>query len=381
MIDYKAYPVPRSRAFQTHQAMKEELRRVMEPILFSSAREGYRVRRELEEAFAGVVDQSFACAVHSGTAGLFLALQACGVDAGDEVITVGNSDISTTAAISQCGAVPVVCDVLTADYTIDPDLVERLISPRTRAILPVDLYGHPADVKRLRPLADHYGLYIVEDAALATGARDNGRPVGAFADVTVFSFAPFKPLGCTGNGAMVVTSVPAIAQTLRLIAGYGHDPDREGVPAGHQRYIAEGFNLPLDPLQAALLLVKLPYLAEWTARRRAIARRYAAGLKNSRALVPSFRPEAEPTFRAYTVRVPHRENVFQRMLEAGIEVVIHYAPASFQHPVYGGRLPGSEKVVVTERIVASLLCLPVTPELTDAEVDFVVETLRDCVDG
>ena len=137
--------------------------------------------------------------------GLFIALRACGVGPGAEVITIANADISTTAAISQCGATPVLCDVCAADFTIDVDCVAGLITERTAAILPVDLYGHPANVKQLRPLADAHGLSIIEDAALALGAYDYGAPVGSFADVTVFSFAPFKPLGSVGNGGMVTT--------------------------------------------------------------------------------------------------------------------------------------------------------------------------------
>ncbi len=202
--------------------MRAEIIAALEPILFGDYRQSYAIRAELENAFAAEVGANFAVAVHSGTIGLFLALRACDIGPGDEVITVANSDISTTGAISQCGAAPILCDVLEDDYTIDPALVEALISPKTRAILPVDLHGHPANVKTLRPLADRHGLRIVEDAALATGAQDYGLPLGAFADVAMFSFAPFKPLGSAGNGAMVVTDDDAIHDKLRLLSSYGH---------------------------------------------------------------------------------------------------------------------------------------------------------------
>ncbi|MEM7798603.1 MAG: DegT/DnrJ/EryC1/StrS family aminotransferase [Chloroflexota bacterium] len=379
MINQKDFKVPRSRAFETHFALKDELQRALEPVLFGSARNGYRVRQEFEEAFAAVMQQRFACGVHSGTVGIYIGLLACGVQAGDEVITVGNSDISTTAAISQCGAKPIICDILASDYTIDPDQVEALITPRTRAILPVDLYGHPADVKALRAIADRHQLMIMEDAALATGAYDNSHPVGHYADVVLFSFASYKPLGCAGNGAMLMTDDPSIARKLRLLIGYGHDTDREGVAEGHQRYIDEGYNVPLDPLQATLLHVKLGYLPEWTARRQAIAQAYADGLQGYVASLPSFRPGTSPTFRSYTIEVENRQMVFQQMQAAGIEVAIHYAPPCYHHPVYGGQLADPNNLPITEKVASRLLCLPVSPELTDAEISLVIDTLKACV--
>ena len=226
------FRVPRSRANDTHQSMRDEIIAAIEPILFGDYRLSYDIRAKLEKAFATEVNARYAVAVHSGTIGLFLALRACNIGPGDEVITVANSDISTTGAISQCGATPVLCDVLEDDYTIDPALVEALITRKTRAILPVDLHGHPANIKALRPIADQHRLKIIEDAALATGAHDHGAPVGAFADATMFSFAPFKPLGSAGNGAMVVTDDETVHTQLRLLASYGHAPTLNPSPAG-----------------------------------------------------------------------------------------------------------------------------------------------------
>ena len=213
---------------------------------------GYRVRAQLESEFAAMVGARHAVAVHSGTVGLLLMLRACGIGIGDEVITVANSDISTTGAVHLCGATAILCDVRKSDYTLDAALVDNLITPRTRALLPVDLHGHPADVKALRAIADRHKLRIIEDAALASGARDYGLPLGAFADVAMFSFAPYKPLGSAGNGAMLVTDDDALMRNLRLLTGYGAG----GALEGKQDYVAEGYNAPLDPLQAALLRVK-----------------------------------------------------------------------------------------------------------------------------
>lgn len=370
------FRIPRSRGTETHQSLRGEIMAALESILFDSYHHAYAIREEFEKAFAAEVEQRFAVAAHSGTIGLFLALRAAGVSRGDEVITIGNSDISTTGAISQCSAIPVLCDVLPSDYTINPALVESLITPKTRAILPVDLHGHPANVKTLRPLADHYDLKIVEDAALAAGASDYGKPVGAFADVTMFSFSAFKPLGGASNGAMLVTSDEDIHEKLRLLVGYGHDPIREDVKTGYQNYIKEGYNVPLDGLEAALLLVKLPYLKEWTTKRRAIAAALQAGLADTSARTPSFRTESAPTFRSYAIRVNRQAEVHQRLRQAGIEAVVSYAPPIYQYTVYKGKFPYASQLKVTDRLASELVNLPVTPELAPDDTDDMIDILR-----
>lgn len=369
--------VPRSRVAQTHQTMREEILAAIEPFIFESLSKGESVRKNFERDFAQKVGQPFGCATHSGTIGLYLALRGCGVGTGDEVITVGNSDISTTAAISHCGATPVLCDVQESDYTIDPHLVEPLISERTKAILPVDLYGHPADVKQLREIANHYSLKIVEDAALATGSLDHYRPVGTFADVTVFSFAPLKPLGCAGNGAIITSHDEIIARRISILCGYGHAPENFQSRSGHQAHVEEGFNVPLDPLQAALLAVKLPFLEQWTEQRRTVVATYQHMLQDLAVQLPTFRPESNPNFRSYTIRVKNQQAIYQGLKKAGIEVVLHYTPPVYRQPVYPRGLPGSKYLPVTDRLAKELICLPVSAELTEKDVTYVAEVLRD----
>jgi dTDP-4-amino-4,6-dideoxygalactose transaminase len=369
------FQVPRARLPELHDALRQEIGAALEPLLYGAPSEGYAARARLEAALAEAAGLPYVCAIHSGTVALLIALRACGVGPGHEVITVGNSDISTTAAIRQAGATPVLCDVRPEDYTIDPALVEALVTPRTAAIMPVDLYGHPADVAALRALADRHGLRIVEDAALALGAADHGRPVGAFADATVFSFAPYKPLGCLGNGAALATASPEVAARARLLCGYGHDPAAEAAVHLGQRYVAEGYNVPLDPLQAALLLVKLPHLVAWTARRRAVATAYAEALGGLVGL-PQFRAASAPTFRAYAVRVPEPAQACVALRAAGVEAVRHYAPPIATQPVYGGALPGADRLPVTAALAASLVCLPVSPELSLDDVAYVAARLR-----
>ncbi len=372
------FRIPRGRVHETHRSLRQELLAALEPLLFGPvADEGRGARQSLERRFAEAMESGHAVAVHSGTIGLLVALRACGVGPGDEVITVANSDISTTGAISLCGAVPVLCDVRLSDYTIDPERVATLITERTAALLPVDLHGHPADLRALRELADRHGLRIVEDAALATGARDHGRAVGAFADAAVFSFAPLKPLGSVGNGAMITTDDPAVAERLALLSHYGHDPKAR--TDGTQSYIEEGYNVPLDPLQAAVVGVKLPFLQAWTERRRAIARSYAEGLAGSRAVVPSFRPESEPTFRSYTIRVPDQQAAHRGLRQAGVEAVLHYTPPVHRYPVYAAGIRGSEALPATDRLADELLSLPIAIEFSDDDVAYVIEALQPFV--
>jgi dTDP-3-amino-3,4,6-trideoxy-alpha-D-glucose transaminase len=246
--------------------------------------------------------------------------------------------------------------------------------------LPVDLYGHPADVEALREIAAPAGLRIIEDAALAAGARDHGQPVGAFADVTVFSFSPYKPLGTVGSGGAVATDDSSIASAVRTLRGYGASADVPPPLPGHQAHVAEGYHLPLDGLQAAVLSVKLPALDEWTRKRRAVASAYAEGLRDLPVVRPLFRAESEPTFRQYTVCVPERDEVYRRLRRAMVEVVLHYVPPVYRQPVYAGRaLPGADRLPVTDRLASSLICLPVFPEISRADIDYVIETMKDAV--
>ena len=366
------FTVPRSRAGQTHQTLRAEIQAALEPLLYGEASAGYALRARLESEFAALAGAKHALAVHSGTLALFLALKACGLRPGDEVISVGNSDISTTGAIHQCGARTLLCDVLEDDYTMDAGLVEALITQRTRALLPVDLHGHPANVKALREIADRHKLRIIEDAALATGAQDYGLPLGAFADIAMFSFAPYKPLGSAGNGAMLLTNDAALAQKLRLLTGYGGSSAQEG----QQDYVAEGYNAPLDPLQAALLLVKLPHLSSWTARRRQIVAALEAGLAGTAAQTPRFRSESTPTFRSYCIRVPQPAKVHRGLRAAGIESVIHYAPPVYRYSVYAEAFPSRAPLPVTDKLAEEIVNLPVTPELSDDEVNYMIERTR-----
>jgi dTDP-4-amino-4,6-dideoxygalactose transaminase len=377
------WQVPRTNAPKIHRRMQGQLLEAISPVLFGDAWEAQQIVVEFERKFALEMGYRFVSAVQSGSAGLRLSLLACGVEPGDEVITVANSDIATTAAISHCGATPVLCDVSASDYTIDAQLVEALISERTVGLLPVDLYGHPADVYRLREIADRHDLFIIEDAAIATGARDRELPLGAFADMTVFSCSPYKPFDGIGNGGLVVTENQTLWERVELLKGFGLQPgEPKSLPVKYD-HLAEGYNLKMTPVDAAVLSVKLPYLRGWSEERRRIGSWYRERLTGIEDVkLPSFRPESEPIFRTYTIRVRARDLVYRRLQEGGVQAALHYVPPVHLQPIYRDRdLPGSDRLRVTERLGEDILCLPVAPEMSREDVHYACELLLSVLEN
>ena len=374
------YRIPRSLVHLTHQDMREDIMLRFEHVLLSEYSVGAHIAGEqLEQEFTQYIGFKYATGVHSATMGMLIGLRACGVVQGDEVITVGNSDISTTAAIHNVGARSILCDIKIDDYTIDPDKVEALITERTKAILPVDMYGHPSDVKALRAIADQHNLTIVQDAALALGATDHGLAIGSFADVAVFSFAPLKPMGSLGNGGMIVTNSPEVHRLINLLTGYGHTGGFEDLELGHQDHIDEGYNVPIDPFQASLVRTKLPKLSEWTQRRREIVSMYTDKLEGPGLHVPTFRDTSEPTFRCFTICVQDRGRVFSVLRDNGVEAVLHYVPPVYRQSVYKDTVLANFDLPVTDEVTNSLLCLPVSPELSDDQVLQAIQIVNDAL--
>lgn len=376
------WDIPRTNAHLIRRGLREELLTAIEPVLFGDPWEAKEIVSDFERQFGEELGYQYISAVQSGSAGLRLSLLACGVETGDEVITVANSDIATTAAISHCGAIPVLCDVLNSDFTIDPEQVESLITERTVGIMPVDLYGHPADVRCLREIADRHNLFIVEDAAIATGARDYGQPVGFFADITVFSCSPYKPFEGIGNGGLVVTNLEDVWEQIELLKGFGMQPEMSVSLPEQYNHVAEGYNLPMSPIHAAVMSVELPYLKSWTEKRRLLGGRYEERLAQAERIeIPSFRPESEPTFRTYTVRVPGRDLVYSQLRDKGVQVALHYVPPVHMQPVYQDRiLPGSDRLPWTERLAQETIALPVDPEMGLRQADHVCDLLCSIVD-
>lgn len=319
-----------------------------------------------EAEFAAYCGARYAVGVGSGTDALHLALRACGVGPGDEVVTVAFTAVPTINAISLAGARPVFVDVDPRTRTMDPAQVEAALTPRTRALLPVHLYGHAADMAPLRELAERRGLWLIEDAAQAHGTRYRGQRTGTLGHLAAFSFYPTKNLGAYGDAGAVVTDDDALARRLRLLRNYGQT-DRYH----HQ---IEGVNSRLDEVQAAILRVKLRYLDAWNAARRERAARYTAALAG--LAVPWEAPWTEHTYHLYVVEVPQRERVQALLAEAGIGTLVHYPIPAHLQPAYTHLGVARGALPVSERLADTVLSLPLYPELPLDQVDRVADALR-----
>jgi dTDP-4-amino-4,6-dideoxygalactose transaminase len=376
-----AWKVPRSKAHLFNQEIRDKILDAIEPALFGDYWDFPSLRLHFEHKFSQYIGLEHVAAVQSGTAALILALKAAGLQSGDEVITVANSDMSTTSAIVNCGAKPVFCDILTSDYTINPDLVESLISKRTRCLLPVDLYGHPANIKELQNIAGKHNLPIVEDAALATASRDHDLPMGAFADLVCFSTTSTKQIGGIGNGGMVATASHSLRDKLELYRSYGLSPTKKrNLHAGSDQQV-DGLNVQISPVNAAVVALKLDYLPAWTERRKQIASHYESRLQDIEGIsLPSFRQESEPVRREFVLRVRNRNRAFDILRKNGIQAALNYFPPAHQRKVYRDLdLPGSQNVPVTETIGAEILSLPIDPMLSDDDIDYVCDHLIEAV--
>ena len=324
-----------------------------------------------EKEFAAWVGVAHAVGVANGTDALHLALRALGVGHGDEVITVSHTAVATAAAVTLAGAVPVLCDIEADTFTLDPALIERLITPRTRAIIAVHLYGQAADMDAILEIAKRRGLPVIEDCAQAHGARYQGRRVGTMGALACFSFYPTKNLGAIGDGGAVVTGDDALGAKLRLLREYGWA----------ERYVShsEGWNSRLDELQAAILRVKLRYLDADNASRRRIAARYGAELADTGLVLPVTREGSEHVYHLYVVRSDRRDALNAHLQARGIAAGIHYPVPIHLQPAYRSTPPVS--LPVTERAAREVLSLPIYPELSDTEVSTVVSAVRDFFRG
>ncbi len=325
---------------------------------------------ELEHEFAKYCGVGHAVAVASGTDALWLALEALGVGAGDEVITVANTCAPTIAAILQAGATPVLVEVDPTTLTMDPARAEAALSARTKCLLPVHLYGQCANLGALRDLAERRGLLLVEDCAQAHGAEYEGRRAGSVGQAGCFSFYPTKNLGALGDGGMVVTHDPALAQRLRLLRNYGYGEANRSVLKGH--------NSRLDEVQAAVLLAGLDRLNEWNERRRAIAARYTAAFRGGPVAPPTEAGWARHVYHLYIVRSRERERVCEGLRARGVETMIHYPVPVHRQEGYAGLVRiGPGGLELTEQLAAEIVSLPLYPELTDREVNQVIDAVTD----
>ena len=286
---------------------------------------GAEVER-FEEEFADYCDAAYAVGVDSGTSALELALRAYNIGHGDEVVTVANTFIATILAISCTGASPVLVDVDPHTYNLDVSLLEEAITPRTRAIVPVHLYGQPADMDRIMDVARRHGLVVVEDACQAHGALYKGKRVGSLGDAAAFSFYPAKNLGAYGDGGIIVTNDGDVAHSTKMLRNYGQDVK--------YHHVSQGYNHRLDTLQAAILRVKLRYLDEWNAARRRHAHLYDELLAHTDIVIPAVAGSVEHVYHLYVIRTDERDELAARLQERGVAVGIHYPIPVHLQPAY-----------------------------------------------
>ncbi len=323
--------------------------------------------RLFEEEFSSYIGVLHGIGVGSGTEAIHLALRACGLGPGDEVITVSHTAVATVAAIELAGATPVLVDVDPGFYVLDPQRLENAITARTRAIIPVHLYGQPVDLDPVMDIAQRRGLRVIEDCAQAHGAGYRGRKVGAYGDLACFSFYPTKNLGALGDGGMVVTNHTELAERARLLRQYGWE----------ERYISRvgGWNTRLDEIQAAVLRVKLPSLEEQNERRIRLADFYNRELQGTDLVLPKAREETTHVYHLYVVRSGQRDLLVNFLRDRGIGAAVHYPVPVHGQPAYAGRLCGCDDLPETESLAREVLSLPMYPELTESEAQQVVEAV------
>ena len=365
------------------KAAHAELQTELEAAALEVLRSGWYILgpqvRAFEEEFAAWLGlpAGSAVGVASGTYALLLALRACDLAPGDEVIVPSHTAVATAAAVELAGARPVFADIRPDTFALDPDSVAAAIGPRTRAIVPVHLYGQAADLDALDSLAKRHGAWLIEDCAQAHGARflqssEIDRPVGTIGDLACFSFYPTKNLGAAGDGGMVVTRNAQLAERVRLLRQYGW----------RERYVSDiaGLNSRLDELQAALLRVKLRHLDNWNLRRRLLAARYDELLAGTPVTTPPVAPGNEHVYHLYVVRSQQRDALQAHLAARGIATAIHYPVPIHKQPAYRHLAPPpthkqANRLIETERAAAEVLSLPLYPQLPIEHLDHIAAAI------
>jgi len=352
-----------------YQAHKEEIDTAISRVL---AKGWYILGDEVkafEKEFAEYIGVSFGIGVGSGTDAIHLALRACGVGSGDEVLTVSHTAVATVAAIEMAGAMPVLVDIEKDFYTLNPAMLESVISSKTKAIIPVHIYGQPADLDPLMEIARRHELAVIEDCAQAHGAMYKGKKVGSFGDMACFSFYPTKNLGAIGDGGMVVTNNPQLVHKTKSLREYGWV----------ERYISHtrGVNTRLDEIQAAILRVKLKYLDEDNAKRVKLAKLYDEELAETGLILPKQRHNSTHVYHLYVVRTGKRDELLRFLKDNGIGVLIHYPVPIHLHPAYVNRMRGCNKLNETESAAWEILSLPMYPELAVDENAKVISLVKE----
>jgi dTDP-4-amino-4,6-dideoxygalactose transaminase len=354
--------IPLVGLFDQYQTIQPEIDAAIQNIIAKSAFVGGEEVRRFEEEFAAFCEARACVGVGNGTDALYLTLRALGIGAGDEVITVAHTFIATAEAISMTSALPVFIDVKDDTMLMDPALIEAAITPRTKAIVPVHLYGQPCDMDAIMEIARRHDLKVVEDAAQAHGARWRGQRVGSIADAATFSFYPGKNLGAFGDAGAIVSQDEALIEQIRMLANHGR--------LEKYTHKMEGVNSRLDGMQAAILRVKLRYLDEWNQKRRAIADAYREQLTHPSIILPTVHEHAEPVWHLFVIRLAEREQLQSVLKQEGIATGIHYPIPLHLQPAYEDRR-ANYQLRATERAAQEVLSLPMYPELRQEQIEAV----------
>jgi dTDP-4-amino-4,6-dideoxygalactose transaminase len=322
-----------------------------------------------ETEYAAYCEAAYGVGVANGLDALHLALRAMGVGPGDEVIVPSNTFIATWLAVSHCGATPIPVEPIEATYNIDPNRIEAALTTRTKVILPVHLYGQPADLDPILAIAKKHGLRVLEDAAQAHGARYKGRRIGGHSDAVAWSFYPGKNLGAFGDAGAITTNDPKLAERVRSLRNYG----------SRVKYVNNeiGYNSRLDPIQAAVLRVKLKYLDEWNERRSIIAKRYLEALQGYKVILPDIPNWAQPAWHLFVVRHKYRMQLEKRLTKVDIGTVVHYPIAPHEQEAYSISASSRGEFPISSRVSKEVLSLPIGPHVESSSIEYVVSTLVD----
>jgi len=363
-------PIPFVDLRGQYRSIRHEVDPAIQAIVDQTAFIGGKAVSDFEAAFAALCAIRHCVGVGNGTDALYLAMRALGLGPGDEVITVSHTFIATAEGISLTGATPVFVDIDAETYLMDANALEGAVSPRTKAIVAVHLYGQPVDMTPVMAVAKRHGLKVIEDAAQAHGARDLGARVGGLGDVACFSFYPGKNLGAYGDGGAVVTGDTQLAERIRMLANHGR----------RDKYLheMEGVNSRLDALQAAVLGVKLRYLDSWNEARRNVAMAYREALAGVPGVVlPQVRAGAEPVWHLFVIQAPDRDGLRSHLTNQGIGSGVHYPVPLHRQPAYEARQIPLGRLPATEFVSERILSLPIFPELSNEAVARIASAVAD----
>jgi dTDP-4-amino-4,6-dideoxygalactose transaminase len=352
-----------------HRIIGIEVERAILDVVRSGDYATHPAIAEFEDAFAAYCGARDAVAVNSGTSALHLAMLAAGIGPGDEVVTVSAAFLATVAAIIHTGAKPVFVDIDPQTWTMDPSAIEPVLTPATKAIVPVHLHGRLADMDRILPIARRHRLWVIEDAAQAHGADRNGVAAGTFGDMGCFSFYPGKSLWAYGDGGAIVTDRPDLAETIRCLRDMGQ--------SGRHNHVRHGFNYRMDAVQAAALGVKLRYLDEWIHARRRIASFYDRAFEGAAIQRPAWPVGGDHAYQIYAIRISERNLVRSRLSQIGIATGIHYPLPGHLQPAYAGLGYGPGRFPVSEALSAQTLSLPIYPELPTTAVEQIAWAVNE----